>query len=99
MHGSNSDLIGTEIIQLLKFNSLASVAACAPATIPAGDAQFINQRINEGYSHNWQVDGLPAAEYQEESSFYTPGFDLVGTGIQIICMTFVTLCTFFSFIF
>jgi transmembrane 9 superfamily protein 2/4 len=50
--------------------------ACNPTTIPAEDAKFINQRIMENYNHNWEVDGLPAAEYQDESSFYTPGFDL-----------------------
>jgi len=45
-------------------------------TIPADDAKFINQRIMEEYTHNWEVDGLPAAQYDNEAAFYTPGFDL-----------------------
>ncbi len=54
----------------------ACASACSPVTIPAADAKFINQRIMEEYSHNWEVDGLPAAHYVDDASFYTPGFDL-----------------------
>jgi transmembrane 9 superfamily protein 2/4 len=51
-------------------------SACDPVNIPADDAQFINQRIMENYMHNWEVDGLPAAQYEEETGFYSSGFDL-----------------------
>ena len=62
------------------------------ATIPAaptddsgvvtetGDAGFINERIADGYSLNWLIDGLPAARIrvdpQSGDRFYSVGFEL-----------------------
>jgi hypothetical protein len=57
------------------------------ATIPAtseegvqGDAGFINERIVDGYSLNWLIDGLPAARIrvdpQSGERFYSVGFEL-----------------------
>lgn len=50
------------------------------ATVPAGDAKFINDRIREDYALNWLVDGLPAAEKKMDERtgeiFYDIGFNL-----------------------
>lgn len=44
------------------------------------DSVFVNRNIRAGYSHNWIVDGLPAAHSVEEirtqSSFYGLGFNI-----------------------
>ena len=44
------------------------------------DGEFINQRIYEGYSINWLIDGLPAGtikfDSQTDEKFYSVGFDL-----------------------
>lgn len=70
------DRLYSSPFQLTFLKNTTCASACTPATIPAADAQFINQRIMEGYIHNWEVDGLPAAEFQDQARFYTPGFDL-----------------------
>ncbi|RKO89014.1 hypothetical protein BDK51DRAFT_24443, partial [Blyttiomyces helicus] len=45
--------------------------------IPKNDAKFINDRIKEGYSHNWFVDGLPAAEpTPDDPDLFNIGFRL-----------------------
>jgi transmembrane 9 superfamily member 2/4 len=45
-----------------------------------GDAGFINERIVDGYSLNWLIDGLPAARIrvdpQSVERFYSVGFEL-----------------------
>ena len=45
-----------------------------------GDAGFINERIVDGYSLNWLIDGLPAARIrvdpQSSERFYSVGFEL-----------------------
>ena len=42
--------------------------------------KFIKTRIQQGYTHNWLVDGLPAGQLKEDtadgSTYYGPGFDL-----------------------
>ncbi|OAQ95873.1 hypothetical protein LLEC1_06718 [Akanthomyces lecanii] len=44
--------------------------------------QFLSERIDEGYSLNWLVDGLPAGQKIEDrltdTSFYQPGFFVGG---------------------
>ena len=52
----------------------------ASATEGQGDAGFINDRILDGYSLNWLIDGLPAARVRMDSesrdTFYSVGFEL-----------------------
>ncbi|PKS09308.1 hypothetical protein jhhlp_003922 [Lomentospora prolificans] len=42
--------------------------------------KFIKTRIEQGYTLNWLVDGLPAGQlkedYSDHSTYYGPGFDL-----------------------
>lgn len=44
------------------------------------DSVFVNRNIKAGYSHNWIIDGLPAAHFVEErrtnSRFYGLGFNI-----------------------
>jgi hypothetical protein len=53
---------------------------CEAKDIPAKDAQFINERIKEGYAHNWAVDGLPAAnevvDLHTNEKYYKIGFNM-----------------------
>ncbi|CAH7686254.1 hypothetical protein BY996DRAFT_6827124 [Phakopsora pachyrhizi] len=48
--------------------------------VPAQDATFVNQAINDHYAFNWLVDGLPAAELKRDDrtgrTFYSIGFAL-----------------------
>jgi transmembrane 9 superfamily member 2/4 len=52
----------------------------APTEEGDGDGVFINELIQEGYSMNWLIDGLPAAririDAQTEERFYSFGFEL-----------------------
>ena len=45
-----------------------------------GDGKFINELIQDGYSMNWLIDGLPAARVridpQTDERFYSVGFEL-----------------------
>ena len=53
---------------------------CEVDDIPAQDAQFINERIKEGYAFNWAVDGLPAAtediDVHTNEKYYNIGFKM-----------------------
>lgn len=44
--------------------------------------KFLKRRVEQGYTLNWLVDGLPAGQQMEDhldgSTFYSPGFDLGG---------------------
>lgn len=60
---------------------------CLPLCSKSYDAirlKFLKTRVEQGYKVNWLVDGLPAGQqmedYQDGSTFYTPGFDLGATG-------------------
>ena len=48
--------------------------------VPAEDAKFINERIQQEYALNWLVDGLPAAEMKVDNKtgdlFFDMGFNL-----------------------
>jgi len=50
------------------------------STIPATDASFVNQAIQDRYALNWLIDGLPAAELKRDDgsgeTFYSIGFSL-----------------------
>jgi transmembrane 9 superfamily member 2/4 len=58
----------------------ATCKALCETTVPAEDAQFINERIREEYALNWLIDGLPAAEMKVDTKsgdiFYDMGFSL-----------------------
>ena len=45
-----------------------------------GDGRFINELIEQGYSMNWLIDGLPAATIRSDAQtgdqFYNVGFEL-----------------------
>ena len=49
-------------------------------TVSPGNVTFLSDRIQEGYSQNWVIDGLPGAEMKIDSEtgdiFYQPGFAL-----------------------
>ena len=54
---------------------------CKPlcsATYPEKSMEFLKKRIEQGYSLNWLVDGLPAGQQIEDqmtgATFYSPGF-------------------------
>jgi len=54
---------------------------CKPlcsVTYPDKMVQFVKKRIEQGYSLNWLVDGLPAGQQIEDqltgTTFYSPGF-------------------------
>lgn len=54
---------------------------CKPlckATYPDKGVQFVKRRIEQGYSLNWLVDGLPAGQQIQDqltgTTFYSPGF-------------------------
>ncbi|CEP07014.1 hypothetical protein [Parasitella parasitica] len=53
---------------------------CSTGGIPDDDVRFINERIIQGYAHNWAVDGLPAATEEIDPStnekYYTIGFKM-----------------------
>jgi transmembrane 9 superfamily protein 2/4 len=53
---------------------------CQADDIPVKGAQFINERIKEGYAHNWAVDGLPAAnedvDLHTNEKYYKIGFTM-----------------------
>lgn len=65
--------------------SMAKDEVCKPLCerdYPEHSLEFLKERIEEGYSLNWLVDGLPAGQKIEdrltESSFYSPGFFMGG---------------------
>lgn len=65
----------------LKLNMLqpANCEVLCKTTVPAADANFIENRIRHHYAVNWLVDGLPAAKAkvtQDQTVFYSVGFDL-----------------------
>ncbi|KAJ6784206.1 hypothetical protein PWT90_01784 [Aphanocladium album] len=49
---------------------------------PEHSVEFLSERIDEGYSLNWLVDGLPAGQKFEDhltdTTFYQPGFFMGG---------------------
>lgn len=74
------DRIKTSPLEL----KMASDETCKPlckVEYDAGAAGFVNRRIQQGYSINWLVDGLPAGQVitdeLSETTFYSPGF-LIG---------------------
>ncbi|CAI2179767.1 6596_t:CDS:2, partial [Funneliformis geosporum] len=64
----------------LKMNENKTCEFLCKSTVPAEDAQFINQRIRENYAINWLIDGLPAASKKIDTKtrtyFYSIGFEL-----------------------
>ncbi len=64
-------------IRMLKNESCKSLCN---SKYSKADARFINRNIRRGYTHNWVIDGLPAAtSFKDErtnSIFYGPGFGL-----------------------
>ena len=58
-----------------------SCKALCTASYPVESVDFIRERIEQGYSLNWLVDGLPAGQeirdQLTDTSFYNPGF-LIG---------------------
>lgn len=51
-----------------------------PAVYSPTDAIFVRRNIRAGYSHNWIIDGLPAAlhyvDQHTNTDFYNPGFPI-----------------------
>lgn len=64
-------------IEMLKEKSC--VALCKPE-YSRSESAFVNRNIRAGYTHNWIIDGLPAAKHVKESrtqsEFYSPGFPI-----------------------
>jgi transmembrane 9 superfamily protein 2/4 len=58
-----------------------SCKALCTANYPPESVDFVRERIEQGYSLNWLVDGLPAGQeirdQLTDTSFYNPGF-LIG---------------------
>jgi transmembrane 9 superfamily member 2/4 len=63
-----------------KMMSNESCVLVCTQTIPAADAKFINEKINEQYAVKWMVDGLPVATKKiadrSRETFYSIGFPL-----------------------
>lgn len=57
-------------------------------SIDAESAKFINKRIQEDYSINWLVDGLPAAEMKQEQQtgeiFYDMGCVFLPLSLPVV---------------
>ncbi|RDA85914.1 hypothetical protein CP532_2701 [Ophiocordyceps camponoti-leonardi (nom. inval.)] len=77
----SGDRLMTSPFELL----MAKNETCKPlckATYPADSKRFVNERIEEAYSLNWLVDGLPAGQQIKDdltgTTFYSPGFQLGG---------------------
>ncbi len=76
------DRIKTSPFQLSMARNETCKTLCE-VTYDKGSAKFINLRIQQGYSLNWLVDGLPAGQEMEivddqsQTDFYSPGF-LIG---------------------
>ncbi|KAI9346766.1 hypothetical protein DFJ73DRAFT_837471 [Zopfochytrium polystomum] len=60
-----------------KINVLQNTTCAKLCTtkIPKDDAAFVNARILEGYYHSWFIDGLPAAQVDDDG-IYEEGFGL-----------------------
>jgi len=74
------DRIKTSPFDLKMARNESCKALCA-STYDKGTAAFVNRRIQQGYSLNWLVDGLPAGQEIIDdfthTDFYSPGF-LIG---------------------
>ncbi|KAH8173495.1 endomembrane protein 70 domain-containing protein [Sarocladium implicatum] len=74
------DRIMTSPFELSMAQNETCKALCK-ATYPDKMVQFVRSRIEQGYSLNWLVDGLPAGQQIQDqltgSTFYSPGF-LIG---------------------
>lgn len=66
-HGLGGALFGDRIynspLQAHMLKNESCVKLC-DLRFPAQDADFVNERIREGYSSRWLVDGLPVAQQQ-----------------------------------
>ena len=62
----------------LKMGVNETCKSLCTATYPDKMKQFVRSRIDQGYSLNWLVDGLPAGQQIEDqltgTTFYSPGF-------------------------
>ena len=61
--------------QMLEDNK-SCINLCAPTTIPAEDAKFVNERIKQDYSIRLLVDGLPAAEVKVDTRTQEHFYDI-----------------------
>lgn len=65
----------------LRMGSNETCKSLCTASYPEKLKEFVNNRIKEGYSLNWLVDGLPAGQQIEDqltgTTFYSSGF-LIG---------------------
>ncbi|CAG8029529.1 unnamed protein product [Penicillium olsonii] len=74
------DRIRTSPFELKMAKNETCKSICAESKFDARSAKFTNRRISQGYSINWLVDGLPAAQLNYDgvtkTNFYSPGFAL-----------------------
>ncbi|CAM1511739.1 Fc.00g092520.m01.CDS01 [Cosmosporella sp. VM-42] len=62
----------------LKMKTNETCKPLCKVTYPDRGVQFVKKRIEQGYSLNWLVDGLPAGQQIQDqltgTTFYSPGF-------------------------
>lgn len=73
------DRIFNSPFEILMLEEKSCVKLCE-STYSRGDSVFVNRNIRAGYSHNWIVDGLPAAhdikETRTNTKFFGLGFNI-----------------------
>ncbi|KAJ5884659.1 hypothetical protein N7495_009169 [Penicillium taxi] len=74
------DRIRTSPLELHMAQNETCKAICPEVMFDGRSSQFTNRRISQGYTINWIVDGLPAAQLNFDQNtntkFYNPGFAL-----------------------
>lgn len=64
----------------IKMMEETSCQSLCTLTYGKADSAFVNRNIKAGYTHNWIIDGLPAARHVTErrtnTNFYSPGFPI-----------------------
>lgn len=72
------DRIRTSPFELFMAKNETCKPMCGPVKFDGNSAEFVNDKIWQGFNINWLIDGLPAAQVsidpQTDDDFYSPGF-------------------------
>ena len=78
------DRIRTSAFELHMAQNETCKSLCEEKKFDGRSAKFVNNKIWQGYNVNWLIDGLPAAQLNEDPQthevFSSPGFPLGKTG-------------------
>ena len=76
------DRIRTSPFELHMAQNETCKSLCGEQVFDDKAAEFVNRRISQAFNMNWLIDGLPAAQLNEDpltkERFYSPGFNLGG---------------------